>query len=56
MAFHNFPEGVRISNDTLYKSLGLLQLKDIYNLELANFMHKTYYKALPHCLNNMFTR
>ena len=56
MVFRNFPEGVRISNDTLYKSLGLLQLKEIYELELAKFMHKAYYKALPHCLNDMFTR
>ena len=56
MIFRNFPEGLRISNDTMFKSLGLLQLKDIYELELAKFMHKAYYKALPHCLNNMFTR
>ena len=56
MVFRNFPDGIRISNDTLYKSLNLLQLKDIYKLELAKFMHKAYYSALPHCLNNMFTK
>ena len=56
MVFRNFPEGVRISNNAMYKSLGLLQLREIYTLELGKFMHKAYYKALPYCLNNMFTR
>ena len=30
--------------------------REIYTLELGKFMHKAYYKALPYCLNNMFTR
>ena len=56
MIFRNFPDGTRISNNSLFKSLGLLQLSDIFTLELAKCMHEVYYKALPHCLNNMFTR
>ena len=43
-------------NATLYKSLDLLQLQDIYDLELAKFMYKAYYRALPTNLNNMFTK
>ena len=56
MVLSNLPEQVRVSNATIYKSLDILQLKDIYNLELGKFMHKAYYRALPLCLNNMFTR
>ena len=56
MIFRNFPEGLRISNDTMFKSLGLLQLKDIYELELAKFMHKVHHNTLPKSLCNMFIR
>ena len=56
MGLKNFPEGIRISNATIYKTFNILQLKDIYNLELAKFMHKVHYKYLPKSLNNMFVR
>ena len=56
MVFKNFPADIRLSNATLYKSLDLLQLHDIYDLELAKFMYKAYYRALPASLNNMFTK
>ena len=56
MVLNHTPEQIRISNATIYKSLNILQLKDIYNLELGKFMHKAYYRALPSCLNDMFTR
>ena len=56
MVLKNLPENTRISNAAIYKSLNLLQLKDIYNLELGKFMQKVYYKALPFSLNSMFTR
>ena len=46
---------MRLSNATLYKSLNLLQLKDIYDLELAKFMHRAHQRTLPSNLNNMFT-
>ena len=45
-----------ISNAAIYKSLDILQLNDIYKLELGKFMFKANYRALPHNLNNMFTR
>ena len=56
MALKNMPSDTRLSNDSIYKSLNLLQLKDIYRLELVKFMHKAHYNALPDCLNNMFCR
>ena len=56
MVLKHFPSETRLSNNCIYKSINLLQLKEIYKLELAKFMHKAYYKALPECLNNMFTR
>ena len=52
----NMPNEFRLSNNTIYKSLNLLKLKDLYRLELAKFMHKANNNALPECLNNMFTR
>ena len=56
MILKNLPENMRISNASIFKSLNILQLNDIYNLELGKFMHKAYYRALPQNLNNMFTR
>ena len=56
MILSNMPHEFRLSTDTIYKSLNLLQLKDIYRLELAKFMHKANSNALPECLNDMFTR
>ena len=40
----------------IYKTFDLLQLKDIYNLELAKFMHKVHHNTLPKSLCNMFIR
>ena len=56
MTLCNLPNDIRLSHATLYKSLNLLRLQDIYKLELAKFMHKASENALPHCLNNMFVR
>ena len=56
MVQKNLPENMRISNPAIFKSLNILQLKDIYSLELGKFMHKAYYRDLPDNLNNMFTR
>ena len=56
MGLKNFPVGIWISNATIYKTFDLLQLKDIYNLELAKFMHKVYHNTLPKSLCNMFRR
>ena len=56
MVLQNIPDEIRLSNATIYGSQGLLQLSDIYKLELGKFMHKAYYKALPKCLNDMFKR
>ena len=56
MGLKNFPVGIWISNATIYKTFDLLQLKDIYNLELAKFMHKVHHNTLPKSLCNMFIR
>ena len=56
MGLKNFPVGIRISNATIYKTFNLLQLNDIFNLELAKFMHKVHHNTLPKSLNNMFVR
>ena len=54
MGLKNFPVGVWISNAVIYKTFDLLQLKDIYNLELGKFMHKVHHNTLPKSLKNMF--
>jgi len=56
MVLKNLPSEIRISNAAIYKSLDILQLNDIYKLELGKFMHKANYRALPNNLNNMFIR
>ena len=33
--------------DDKYKSLDILKLTDMYFLEIAKFMNKSYYRALP---------
>ena len=40
----------------LYQNLNLLNLNDIYKLELANFMHKLYNNNLPIVFQNRFTK
>ena len=56
MTLKNMPPQVRLSTKTLFKSVDLLQLKDIFHLELAKFMHRASSNDLPHNLNQMFTR
>ena len=45
-----------IKNIELFKSTEILTIEDIYNLELAKFMHKASTNSLPDCLNEIFTR
>ena len=40
----------------LYKNLKLLKLRDIYNLELAKFMHQIYNNKTPFLFQNKFTK
>ena len=54
MTLKNMPSQIRVSTKTLFKSVGLLQLKDIYHLELAKFMYKATNNELPQNLNRMF--
>ena len=50
------PTQIRLSTKTLFKSTNILQLKEIYELELAKFMHRAANGDLPENLNQMFTR
>ena len=56
MTLKNVPSQIRLSSKTLFKSVNILELKDIYQLELAKFMHKAANNDLPYNLNQMFTR
>jgi len=38
----------------LYKNLKILKLNDIYQFELAKFMHKFHYGKLPEIYNEFF--
>ena len=49
------PPEIRLSTKTLFKSIDILQLKDIFQLELGKFMFKATNNALPQGLNKMFT-
>ena len=40
--------------DDKYQSLDILKLKDLYFLEIAKFMHKSYYKVLPLSFDEYF--
>ena len=55
LTLKNMPPLIRLSTKTLFKSINILQLKDIFHLELAKFMHKATNSDLPHNLNRMFT-
>ena len=55
MTLKNMPPQIRLSTKTLFKSVNVLQLKDIFQLELAKFMHKAVNDTLPKKLNEMFT-
>ena len=39
----------------MYKKLGFLKLHDVYELELAKFMHKLFKNKLPKLCNYNFT-
>ena len=38
----------------LYKSMKILKAKDIYELEIAKFMHSYYHRKLPENFDNYF--
>ena len=40
----------------LYKNLKLLKLRDVYNLELAKFMHQIYNNKTPFLFQDKFTK
>ena len=44
----------RVKMNKLYKSMNILQIKDIYELEMSKFMHSFYHKQLPEVFNNYF--
>ena len=56
MTLKHMPAEIRLSTKTLIKSTNILQLKEIYELELAKFMHRAANGDLPENLNQMFTR
>ena len=56
MTLKNMPSQMRLSTKPLFKSVNILQLKDIFHLELAKFMHQATNNNLPPNLNQMFTR
>ena len=56
MTLKNMPLQIRLSTKTLFKSINILQLNDIFQLELAKFMHRASSDDLPQNLNHMFTR
>ena len=56
MTLKNTPLQIRLSTKTLFKSVNILQLNDIFQLELAKFMHRTSNDDLPQNLNQLFTR
>ena len=43
-----------ISTNTLYKSLNILRLKDIFELEIAKYMHSFHHNKLPQNFNSYF--
>ena len=55
LTLKNMPSNIRLSTKTLFKSINMLQLKDIFQIELAKFMLKASRNDLPHGLNQFFT-
>ena len=39
---------------SMYKSMKILQIQDIYELEMAKFMHSFHHKRLPSVFDNYF--
>ena len=54
MTLRNTPNNFRLSNNTLYKSLNLLKISDIYKFELAKIMHRDNNNSLPTFLQDIF--
>ena len=44
----------RVPVNTLYKSLNILRLKDIFELEIAKFMHSFRHNKIPENFNSYF--
>ena len=44
----------RVKMCTLYKSMNILSIKDVYELETAKFMHSFYHRMLPENFNTYF--
>ena len=44
----------RVNMSLLYKSMKILWVKDIYELEIAKFMHSYYQCKLPENIDNCF--
>ena len=43
-----------VTMNTLYKSLNILRLKDIFELEIAKFMHSFHHNKIPENFNSYF--
>jgi len=50
------PVSRKVSNNNIYKTQKILQLKDIYNLEVSKFMYKYTNSQLPTTFKNYFKR
>ena len=49
------PSNILLSIKTLFKSTNVLQLKDIFQIEVAKFMLKASRNDLPHDLSQFFS-
>ena len=47
---------LKISADALFKSAGLLKIREIYNLELAKFMYRVCNNSVPMNQRNMYVK
>ena len=56
MTLHGPLKDFYFSANEMFKNLDLLRLDDIYQLELAKFMHRAYNKDLPQNFDVYFTR
>ena len=56
MSLHGPLRDFTFTNNELYKSSNILKFHDVFDLELAKFMHRAVNNALPTSLTNYFTR
>ena len=56
MTLHGPLKDFYFSANEMFKNMDLLRLDDIYQLELAKFMHRAYANDLPQNFNIYFTR